>query len=127
MKRYRTHNGQVVIFFLAIMSIGLLLATALLSLQDNSLRTIKRSTTQQRANYLAESGIDRGLDQLTIDPAYAGETLIFSNDPLVISLEDNGDGTRQLKATATVGESTARYHATIKADNSLQFGSFSAY
>lgn len=120
-------RGEVLIFFLAIMSIGLLLVTALLSLQDASLRTVKKHSNQVRANYLAEAGIDQGLEQLATNSSYTGETLIFSYDELVIAVEPNDDGTKRLFTTATVGQSIGKYQAIVKADNSLQFGSFSAY
>lgn len=107
-------SGQILIFFLTTMIIGLLLATSLLSLEAAAFRSSKNIAKGKEAYYLAEAGIDKGHYQFKNDSNYTGESLALGNGNLTIAVTPGATANEKiLSAVATIDGKSRRLRVKL--------------
>lgn len=98
----RQRQGQVIVFFLVLMVIGLLLATGLLTLQNHIIRDAKAGTNRQDAIYLAEAGLNYGLSSLGTGGAINANEISLGRGSFVVQDLTGSGSERQLESTGYI-------------------------
>lgn len=106
-RRRQTPNGQALIFALTLLSVLLIIATAIITLSYSSLYSVRHSYKRSQAVYLAEAGVDYAVRQLNINPSYTGTPapMALGNGEIEISIAGGGS-TRELTSTAYIPNKT---------------------
>lgn len=112
----RQHAGQVIVLFLVLMTVGLILSTGLLSLQNHVIHDAKVATQRQDATYLAEAGINHALASLgTSDTVNDTEFDLGHGSFIVQDLTGSGNE-RLLESTGYIPNATSPlYQRKIRA------------
>lgn len=112
--KHAARNGYVLVFFLLLTAVGLLLSTSLLALQGAVMRQTHNIIQRSKAGYLAEAGIDKGLEAYLVDQNYAGETFTLGEGAVTIALSPGATSNEKyVQSTGTVAGVSVRYRVKV--------------
>lgn len=104
-------SGQSLIAVITLVTVGLLIITAALSLNIVNRRVIYFQNRAEQARQLAESGLENATLQLLRNHAYTGETFAVDGGQIVTTVTANNTS-RSIRTTATVGDAVRTFEAT---------------
>lgn len=105
-------NKKGYITLVAVMFIGMVILTLVVSLSTWGVKALKTSTDLgdgEKAKSLADSCMEEGLQQLYMDYSYAGiQTVTMDIGSCDFTVSNLGGDSREVQATGTVGEIVRR-------------------
>lgn len=108
------------------MAIGLLLATSVLAFQGSVVRSVKNGIAKQELVYLAEAGLDKGLQALHGSSTYAGETLTLDGATIEVAVTTGANSNeRIISSIATRNGKTYRLRVKAVASSDATAVAFS--
>lgn len=115
MNSLQRRSGAVLVFFLGLMTLGLLLAVTIMSYQGYVFRNAKQISSKQDSTYVAEAGLEKGLAAFLANPNYTGENLNIGNGSTTVSVSPGATASEKvLSAIGTVNGQIRRIRVKLE-------------
>jgi hypothetical protein len=107
-------SGAVLVLFLGLMTVGLIFAVTSLSFQAKVLRNAKQTSSRQDSTYVAEAGLEKGLNAFLANQSYTGSTVTAGNGSAVVTVTAGATSNEKiLSAVATVNNQIRRVRVKL--------------